>query len=218
MSKENIKNIFVADDHPIVLEGMVRFIEREKDLSICGKAEDASEVLEAISKFTPDLTVVDLSLKSGDGLELIKDIRLRFPKLPVLVVSMHEELIYAERSIRAGAKGYIMKSEATEEIIIAIRQILNGKTYISERMQSIMLERYITGLSPGTSPIDCLSDREIKVFELIGRGLETRKIAEVLKISVKTVESHRLHIKEKFKIKKSSELFKYAFQWLEDEI
>ncbi len=190
MINENIKNILVVDDHPIVLEGMVRFIEQEKDFSICGQAEDAPEALEAISKFNPDLAIVDLSLKSSDGLELIKDIKLRFPDLPVLVVSMHEELIYAERALRAGAKGYIMKSEATEEIITAIRQILSGNTYVSERMSSVMLERYITGRSPGGSYIDRLSDREIEVFELIGRGLGTREIAEALKVSVKIGRAH----------------------------
>lgn len=217
MINKNIKNIFVVDDHPIVLEGMVRFIEQEKDFSICGQAEDAHEALEAITKYAPDLAIVDLSLKSGDGLGLIKDIKLRHPGIPVLVVSMYEELIYAERALKAGAKGYIMKSEATEEIITAIRQILDGKTYVSERMSSVLLERYIAGRSTFASPVDCLSDREIEVFECIGKGMGTQEIAEALKVSVKTVESHRLHIKEKLNIKKSNELSQYAFQWFQEE-
>lgn len=216
MDSKNKIHIVVVDDHPVVLEGMVRLIEEEDDLAVCAQCGDAPEALEAVTRLNPDLAVIDLSLKSQDGLELIKDLQVRFPELPILVVSMHQELIYAERALKAGAKGYLMKSEATEEIINAIRRIISGKTYLSETMNSVLMEKYIAGGSAGTSPLDSLTDREIEVFERIGRGFGTREIAEALKVSVKTVESHRLHIKEKLSLKNSRELFQYALQWFQD--
>lgn len=215
VSKDKIQ-IVVVDDHPVVLEGMVRLIEQEKDLCVCAQCEDAPEALEAITRTDPDLAVIDLSLKSHDGLELIKDLQVRFPELPVLVVSMHQELIYAERALKAGAKGYLMKSEATEEIIKAIRRIMSGKTYLSDKMNSVLMEKYIAGGSAGASPLDRLTDRELEVFERIGRGFATKEIAEALTISIKTVESHRLHILEKLNLNNSRELFQYALQWFQD--
>ncbi len=189
-------------------------MNREPDMMVCGEAEEATAALQAITNAKPDFLIVDISLSGPDGLDLLKSIRLRYPSLPVLILSMHDESIYAERALRAGANGYIMKQEATEKVLVAVRQILTQKVYVSDRIANRMLQQYIKGsVSERQSPIAELSDRELEVFRLIGEGHGTRKIAEELHLSVKTVESYQAHIKEKLSLKNGRELVQRAIQW-----
>jgi DNA-binding NarL/FixJ family response regulator len=212
------KKILLVDDHPIVRQGMALFINREDDLSVCGEAEDSLSAMHALSACRPDLVIVDISLNGPDGLDLLKSIRIRYPGLPVLILSMHDELIYAERALRAGAKGYIMKQEATEKVLVAVRRILNRDIYVSDRVANKMLQKYVTGpASTGQSPVAGLSDRELEVFRLIGDGHGTRQIAEELHVSVKTVESYQAHIKEKLSLRSARELVQHAIQWAINE-
>jgi len=205
----------VVDDHPIVRQGLSQLINREPDLTVCGEAEDARTVLHSIDRSKPDILIVDVSLNGPDGIDLLKTIRARDPKLPVLILSMHDESLYAERALRAGANGYIMKQEATERVLIAIRQILGGEVYVSDRMAQKMVQQFVKGSPvPRQSSVDELTDRELEVFRLIGQGHSTRQIAEELHISVKTVESYYAHIKEKLSLKNARELVQHAVQWL----
>jgi DNA-binding NarL/FixJ family response regulator len=206
--------VFLVDDHPIVRQGLAQMINREPDLTVCGEAQEAASALQAISTEKPDILIVDISLVGPDGLELVKNIRMRYSNLPVLILSMHDESIYAERALRAGANGYIMKHEAAERVLVAIRQVLNHEIYVSERIASRILHHYISG-SPaaGPSPLADLSDRELEVFRLIGEGHSTRAIADELHLSVKTVESHQAHIKDKLSLKNGRELVQHAIQW-----
>ncbi len=210
--------VFVVDDHPIVRQGLAQLINRESDLAVCGEAEEAASALQAIAGDKPDLLVIDISLNGPDGLELLKNLRLRYPTLPVLMLSMHDESIYAERALRAGANGYIMKHEAAEKLLSAMRQILNGEIYVSERVANRILHHYISG-SPTAkqSPLADLSDRELEVFRLIGEGHSTRTIAEELHLSIKTVESYQAHIKDKLSLKNGRELVQLAIQWAMNE-
>ena len=212
------KKIFLVDDHPIVRQGMALFINREADLNVCGEAEDSLSAMHGIPACRPDLVIVDISLNGPDGLDLLKSICIQYPGLPVLILSMHDELIYAERALRAGANGYIMKQEATEKVLIAVRRILNREVYVSDRVANKMLQMYIAG-SPSTkqSPVAGLSDRELEVFRLIGEGHSTRQIAEELHLSVKTVESYQAHIKEKLSLRSARELVQHAIQWTINE-
>jgi DNA-binding NarL/FixJ family response regulator len=206
--------IFIVDDHPVVREGLSLMMNREPDLVVCGEAEEASAALQSISTLKPDFLIVDISLNGPDGLDLLKAVRVRFPNLPVLILSMHDESIYAERALRAGANGYIMKQEATDKVLVAIRQILSHKVYVSERIANQMLQQYINGSAAEKhSPVAELSDRELEVFRLIGEGHSTRMIAEELHLSVKTVESYQAHIKEKLSLKNGRELVQRAIQW-----
>jgi DNA-binding NarL/FixJ family response regulator len=208
------RRIFIVDDHPIVREGLSLMMNREPDLMVCGEAEEAATALQAIASCRPDFLIVDISLNGPDGLELLKSIRVRFPNLPVLMLSMHDESIYAERALRAGANGYIMKQEATEKVLIAVRQILNQKVYVSDRIANRMLQQYINGSANEMhSPIAELSDRELEVFRLIGEGHSTRMIADELHLSVKTVESYQAHIKDKLSLKTGRELVQRAIEW-----
>jgi DNA-binding NarL/FixJ family response regulator len=208
------KKILVVDDHPLVRERVAELINQEPDLLVCGEAEDAHQALAAVAALRPDIAIVDITLKDTYGIELIKDIKNQFPRLPVLVLSMHEETLYAERALRAGARGYLNKQEATKKIIPAIRQVLGGQVYVSEKMASTLLQRVagIRSLEPGGSPLDALSDRELEVFQLLGDGKPVREIARSLHISVKTVEAHREHIKQKLNLKSSAELIRYAVE------
>ena len=212
-----VYKIFVVDDHPIMRRGYASLINREPDLAVCGEAGNAADALTMIPAATPDLVIADLSMPGMSGLELIKQLQARQPALPVLVVSMHDESLYAERALRAGARGYIMKSEADTLVVSAIRAILEGGFYLSSRMSTKILLQY-TGRSPGDarSPFDRLSDRELEVLELIGQGYSTRRIAETLHISGKTVESHRGRIKTKLALDSSEELLQCAMQWMRD--
>ncbi|OPY79344.1 MAG: Oxygen regulatory protein NreC [Syntrophorhabdus sp. PtaU1.Bin153] len=208
--------IFIVDDHPIVRKGLSQLINQEADLVVCGEAANAESALENLKKLKPDLAIVDISLKGVDGIELIKQMKVRYSNLPVLVVSMHDESLFAERALRVGARGYIMKQEAIENMMEAIRKVLRGELYISERVSATIVKKFIDGKSESTSsPEELLSDRELEVFQLIGQGIGTREIAEQLHVSVKTVEAYRANIKEKLSLKNATELLKHAMHWVE---
>src|SRR5271155_1331034 len=208
------KTVFVVDDHPIVRQGLALLINQEADLAVCGQAEEMHSALSAIQNNRPDILIVDISLNGPDGLELLKNIRLKSPRLPVLILSMHDESIYAERALRAGANGYIMKQEATEKVLIAIRRILKGEVYLSDRLTNRMLQHFVRGpVATTDSPLANLTDRELEVFRLIGDGHATRQIADELRISVKTVESYQAHIKEKLALRSARELVQHAIKW-----
>ena len=210
--------VLIVDDHPIVRQGLAQMINQEADLIVCGEAEDAQSALQAVAELHPDLVLIDLSLKGGSGLDLIRALRTRQSMLPVLVVSMHDESLYVERALRAGARGYIMKHEATDIMMNAIRRVLRGEIYVSDKMMTKLLGRLLPGESPdtNTSILERLSNRELEVFRLIGEGHSTRHIAGVLHVSIKTVESHRAHIKEKLHLNDTTELVRYAMQWVEN--
>jgi len=215
---ENKAKIIIVDDHPIVREGLSDLINKEKDLVVCGQAEDAPQTMKAIRALKPDMVTVDISLKETSGLELIKDIKVQYPDLPVLALSMHKESLYAERALRAGAKGYITKQEATKKVVMAIRKVLNGGLYFSDRMAEKFVHKLV-GAKPevGASPIERLTDRELEVFSLLGQGHGTRQISEQLHLSVKTVETYRARIKEKLNLTSASELLQHAFQWINSQ-
>jgi DNA-binding NarL/FixJ family response regulator len=208
------KTVFVVDDHPIVRQGLTLLINQEADLAVCGEAEEMHSALPAIQSARPDILIVDISLNGPDGLELLKNVRITSPRLPVLILSMHDESIYAERALRAGANGYIMKQEATEKVLVALRRILSGEIYVSDRIANSMLRHYVRGANPSEhSSVSDLTDRELEVFRLIGEGHGTRQIAETLHLSVKTVESYQAHIKEKLSLRSARELVQHAVQW-----
>jgi DNA-binding NarL/FixJ family response regulator len=208
------KRILIVDDHPMTRQGIADWIRREHDLTVCAEAQNAAQALDAVLKCKPDLVLTDITLPGKSGLELIKDLRALQPDLPILVVSMHDESLYAERVLRAGARGYVMKHESGDVIIWAIRQVLSGKPYVSEQMSTRILEG-ISGrpLATQCSVIGPLSDRELEVFRLIGQGLSTHQIASRLHLSAKTVDTHRANIKDKLGIKSVSELISYAARW-----
>jgi len=213
-SEAEATRILLVDDHSIVRQGMRMLISQEPDLVVCGEAASAHEALKAVERTQPNVAVVDLSLKDSSGMALIKDLKIRHPKVLVLVVSMRDESFYAERVLRAGAKGYISKEEGTEKLVEGIRAVLTGKVYVSESLAARLLSKYVGGGSAGSeSPVQRLSDRELEVFEWIGQGLTTREIAEKLHLSVKTIESHREHIKEKLGLDNATELLKHAIEW-----
>ena len=208
--------IFLVDDHPLVREWLTTLIEQQPDLVVCGEADDTAQALQTISTTKPEVAVVDLALKSGSGLELIKDLKQTCPEVAVVVISMHDELLYAERAFRAGARGYVMKRESTKKVVEAIRHVLDGKRYMSERVAAAMAEKLVEGQQVSTSPVALLSDRELEVFELLGQGQETRRIAESLHISVKTVQAFYVRIKEKLKLDTERELVREAVRWQEN--
>ena len=210
--------IVIVDDHPIVRQGLARLINQEEDLVGCGQAEEAPEAMGVIKTLKPDMAIVDISLKETSGMELIKNIKAQYPNLVVLALSMHDEFLYAERALRAGAKGYIMKSEATENVVTAIRKVLSGQIYISDRMTAKIVHQYVGGQSEvGASAIERLSDRELEVFHLIGQGYGTRQISERLYLSIKTIETYRSHIKEKLNLADAGALLQYAIQWVSSQ-
>ena len=213
-SKKAVK-ILIVDDHPIVREGLAARIARQPDLEVCGEAEDVNDAFEKVKATDPDLVVIDLSLKSGSGLDLIKKIKARSDRIKMLVSSMHDETLYAERALRAGAMGYINKQEMSEKVLEAIRQVLEGKMYLSPQMTERLLQRAV-GTTPQLtqSPIETLSNRELEIFQMIGNGLATRQIATELHLSVKTVETHRENIKSKLNLSSSTELTREAVQWV----
>src|ERR1700723_1639548 len=212
------RSVFVVDDHPLLRQGRALLINQQQDLEVCGEAEEAKAAMKAIGQRRPDILIVDISLNGPDGLDLLKNIRVLYPDLPVLILSMHDEAIYAERALRARANGYIMKQEATEKVLVAVRRILHGDVYLSDRMANKMLQQYIGGApSAIQSRISALSDRELEVFCLIGEGCGTREIAEELHLSIKTVETYQAHIKEKLSLHSGRELIQHAIQWKIDE-
>jgi DNA-binding NarL/FixJ family response regulator len=208
------KKLLIVDDHPLVRERVAELINQEPDLIVAGEAGDANEALAAAKTLAPDMAIVDITLKDTYGIELVKQLKELYPKLPILVLSMHEESMYGERALRAGAKGYLTKQEASKKIIDAIRRILTGGIYISEALSATLVQKLAgVKVESGGSPLDLLTDRELEVFQLLGQGLAVREIADRLFVSVKTVEAHREHIKQKLKLKTSSELLRFAIQY-----
>ena len=210
--------ILIVDDHPMMRQGLAQLISSEPDLAVCQEADTAGQALDLVAARKPDLVLLDISLPDRNGLELIKDIHVFCPEVLILVVSMHDETLYAERVLRAGARGYIMKQEGGKKLMAAIRQVLNGQIYVSEKMSAKILEIFSGRRGEaGGSPVDRLSDREFEVFQLIGEGKGTRDIAGHLRLSVKTVEVHRANIKEKLKVKTATDLVRYAVRWAEGQ-
>ncbi len=207
--------VLLVDDHPIIRQGLAALVATDPELMVCGEADNGPRALELVTKLAPDLAVIDVSLRSGNGLELMKNLRILAPKLPVLFMSMHDETLYAERALRAGAQGYIMKEETNEKILGAIQRVLKGELYLSEKMQERMLRRMARAKpeEPGCA-VDTLSDRELEVFQLIGNGFSTRQIAARLNLSVKTIESYREHLKLKLALETGSDLVRHAIQWM----
>ena len=199
--------ILIVDDHPIVREGLIKLIELEGDLAVVGEAETAAEARKAAEQLKPDLVILDITLREGNGLDLLKDLRVRCPKTAVLVLSMHDESIYAERVLKAGARGYLMKDQARGNVVAALRKVLAGEVYLSPHMAQQVLSRVTTGAAPaGGSPLDALSDRELEVFRLLGRGLSTRQVAHELHRSIRTIDAHRENIKRKLRLSSAAEL------------
>jgi len=215
MSKNTTKKkVLIVDDHAVLRGGLSQVIGQQEDLEVCGEAESAPDALTAIDTLMPDVAIVDLSLASGSGLELIKEISARFPKLPVVVLSMHDETLYASRALKAGALGYVMKKESTEHVISALRKVLDGGYALSDNMIARMMGTFVRGKKPlARSPVDLLSDRELEVFQLLGQGHSTREIAKVLHLSIKTVSAYRENIKQKLKLKSANELVRHAIHW-----
>ena len=214
-TKTSKTKILIVDDHPIVRQGLAQLINQEDDLVVCGQAEGVHQALAAIKKTKPDTVIVDISLKDRSGLDLIKNLSIRHPDLAVLALSMHDESLYAERALRAGAQGYVMKAEATKKVVEAIRHILDGRVYLSDKMSARMMAKLVgQGAGVNASDIDTLSDRELEVFTMIGCGIGTRHIAEKLSLSVKTIETYRAHIKEKLFLEDASELLSHAIKWV----
>ncbi len=212
------KRILIVDDHPMMRQGLAQLIAAERDLVVCCEADTARQAFERISRDKPDLALVDISLPDKNGLELIKDVRAIHPDLPVLVVSMHDESLYAERVLRAGGRGYVMKQEGGKVLMQAIRQVLAGQIYVSDKMSARILEVFSGGhRESGAARLGRLTDREFEVFQLIGHGRSTREIAEHLHLSVKTVEVHRANIKKKLRIKTATDLVRYAVRAAELE-
>jgi DNA-binding NarL/FixJ family response regulator len=211
------KKIFIVDDHPMMREGLAQLIGQEADLMVCGEADDAAQALDQIEKLKPDLALVDITLRSTNGLELIKDLRIRSPALSILVISMHDESLYAERVLRAGGRGYVMKQEGGKKLMEAIRHVLSGKTYVSEKMSAKILDLFSGRPAEGASPVERLTDREFEVFRLIGEGLGTKQIGDKLRVSAKTVEAHRVNIKQKLNVGTAAELIRFAVRWVESQ-
>ncbi len=208
--------VFLVDDHPLVREHLTALIAREPDLAVCGEAEEAPTALQRVREQAPDLVILDISLKRSNGLELIKSLKDLRPSLPVLVLSMHDEMLYAERSLRAGAMGYITKEEATVNILSAIRRVLGGQVYLSDRMAGRIMQKMVGGTKEEAgSPLELLTDRELEVFQMLGQGFGTRQIAEELRLGIKTVESYRARIKEKLRLADGNELLRHAIQWVQ---
>jgi DNA-binding NarL/FixJ family response regulator len=213
---KNRTRVLIVDDHPMTRAGLVHVINHQPDLVVCCEAENAAEALDAVGACRPDLVLADITLPGKSGLELIKDIKAIRPELPILVISMHDESLYAERVLRAGARGYITKQEGGEKLMQAVRHVLSGQIYVSEKMSAHILERFSGGqAAPVCSLVAQLSDREFGVFELLGQGLSAHEIAARLHISTKTVDAHRANIKAKLVIKTTSELISYAARWIE---
>jgi DNA-binding NarL/FixJ family response regulator len=210
------KKIFLVDDHPLVREWLTNLINQQPDLVVCGESENAPQALQAIAASKPDVAIVDISLKDSSGIELIKDLKESQPGVAVLVLSMHDEAHYAERALRAGAKGYVMKRDTTKKVIEGIRRVLEGKLYISEKVGEMLAVRFVAGDRAGSrSEIEQLSDRELEVFEMLGQGLGTRQIAETLRVSIKTIQAYCARMKEKLNLKSATELLREAIRWNE---
>jgi DNA-binding NarL/FixJ family response regulator len=210
--------VLLVDDHPITRQGMKALVNQQMNLEVCGESDNAAQAIELIAKLQPDLAIVDVTLKTTNGIELTKDIKVHAPNLPVLVVSMHDEALYAERALRAGAMGYVMKQEAGEKVALAIQHLLRGEIFLSTRMKEKMLHRFVNKKRDGmVFAIDTLSDREMEVFQLIGNGYSTRQIAQKLGLSSKTIDSYREHLKLKLGLETGADLVRHAIQWARSE-
>lgn len=210
------RRVLIVDDHPIVRQGLRRMIEPEADLTVCGEAQTEREARAAIRELMPDIVIVDISLAQGDGLELVRDIHAQMPELPMLVLSMHDETIYAGRLLAAGASGYIMKQAASDQLLVAVRRVLDGGTYVSEALANTLIApRREEGTRGGivADPIERLSNRELQVLSLIGRGLSSREAADTLGVSIKTIESHRQSLKRKLNLLTNAQLLQFAINW-----
>ncbi|MGI9538442.1 MAG: response regulator transcription factor [Desulfocapsaceae bacterium] len=213
-----MKKILIVDDHPIFRMGMKELLNQEDDLTVCGVAEDFTSARKSLNEDQPDLAIIDISLAEENGLDLVKEITLNYSGLPILVLSLHDESVWAERAIRAGARGYVMKKEASESVISAIRNIFDGKIHVSPDMMSHLLDKFQGNPdAQGAPTVDILTDRELEVFRLIGSGLTTREIAERMKLGIKTIGTYRDRIKQKLCIKSATELTRHAVLWRENE-
>jgi len=212
-SAENRHRVFLVDDHPLVREGLANLINHQDDLTVCGEAEDSAEAMAGIARTQPDVALIDISLKNESGLELVKNLDDRFPELGQIVLSMHDEALYAERALRAGARGYVMKRETTKSVLTAIRRVLGGDTYISDRVVNVMARRMSSRKAAAKSPVERLSDRELEIFRLLGQGRTTSQIAEDLRLSLKTVQAYCARAKEKFGVSSLTELLRAAIRW-----
>ena len=216
--QQNKKRVLLVDDHPVLRKGLIRLIDAKDEFEVCGEASTALDAIALIRDLSPDLAVVDISLPGTSGIELTKSIRAEFPKLPVLILSMHEEALYATRALRAGATGYIVKQDAIDNIAAALHETLNGRRYLSPIIAARMQSSGPDGQLKATDdPISLLTDREFEIFELIGKGQEVREISDVLGVSPKTVETHRTNIKDKLKLKNSRQVARLAVQWLSQQ-
>jgi DNA-binding NarL/FixJ family response regulator len=210
--------IFLVDDHPLVREWLTNLLNQQLDFQVCGETGNAPEALQLVGAARPDIAIVDITLANGSGLELIKSIKASHSAVAVLVLSMHDEMLYAERALRAGASGYIMKSEATQKIIQAVRAVLNGDVYVSSKVASSLAQKMIGGKKMDIAlPVSELSDRELEVFQLLGRGFSTRQISEHLHVGFKTVQSYSARIKEKLNLANINELMREAIRWHEGQ-
>ena len=205
--------ILLVDDHPLVREGLANLIHQQPDMEICGEAGSQPQALQLIGASRPDIAVVDISLENGSGLDLMKSIKAMHPTVAMLALSMHDESLYAERALRAGARGYLMKREAAKKVIQGIRAVLAGQLFVSEKIAAMMAERFVDGRTAVQSPVEILSDRELEVFQLLGRGQSTRQIAEHLNVGFKTVQAYCARIKEKLQLANATELLRSAMQW-----
>jgi DNA-binding NarL/FixJ family response regulator len=209
------KRIVIVDDHPLFRKGLEQLIHSDGSFAVCGEASNASEAMGVIRKLDPDLAIVDLSLPGANGIELIKNVRAEFPNLPILVLSMHDESLYALRALRAGAEGYVMKHEAMANVIQAIHEVFSGRPYLSPAMAAQVITKFAHRQSEGeTDAVERLSDRELEILELIGKGNEVSQIAKALHLSPKTIETHRAHIKEKLNLANARQVARFAVQWV----
>jgi DNA-binding NarL/FixJ family response regulator len=212
------KQILVVDDHPIFRHGLADLIQSQPDLVVCGHADSAPTALEQMRRLKPDMAILDVSLRGTNGIELVKLMKAEVPRLPILVLSVHDESLYALRALKAGALGYIMKAEAGQHVIAGIRRVLEGKIFVSPKFSEQLIFKAIHSIETGDgSPVDQLSDRELEVLELLGKGHNTRSVARLLNLSVKTIETHRAHIKEKLGFKDASEMVRFAIDWVSQQ-
>ena len=213
------KRVLIIDDHVVVRQGLTSLINQESDLMVCGQAEDAQQGLSEIGSASPDIVLLDISLPGMNGIEFLKNAKARYPHVPIIVLSMHDESLYAERALRAGALGYLMKSSSSDEVVNALRKVLKGEYHLSGGAGGAMLRKFL-GNSPkvAESPVSALSDRELEVFEMTGRGKTTRQIAEALHLSIKTIDAHKMHIKDKLKLSSATELIQHAVRYVETEL